>query len=65
MAPVSNIANTSVVGQDVLKAVGGGAPTCFTFTYVSGVALGLFISGSPYLSLSYASCEEIIVTSFA
>ena len=64
VAPVSNIAKTSVVGQDVLKSVGGGTPTCFTLTYVSGVARGLFITGRPYLSLSYALWEEIIATSF-
>ena len=65
VAPVSNIANTSVDGHDVLNLVGGGTPTCFTVTYVRGVAPGLFIRGKPNLSLPYASCEEIIVMSFA
>ena len=65
VAPVSNIAKTSVVGQDVLNLVGGGVPTCFTLTYVRGVALGLFIRGRPNLSLPYASCEEIMVMSLA
>ena len=65
VAPVSNIAKTSVVGHVVLNCVGGGAPTCFTLTYVRGVALGLVIRGRPNLSLPNASCEETMATSLA